>query len=82
MQADDYFAIQNLLFSYPFTLDRGDFDGVGKLFEHADVYSGGALMASKDPGKVAASFRDWVLTYDGSPRTRHFLCNVMIDQHL
>jgi hypothetical protein len=79
MQADDYFAIQNLLFSYPFTLDRGDFDAVGRLFEHADVYSGGVLMASKDPAKVAASFRDWVLTYEGSPRTRHLLANVMIE---
>jgi 3-phenylpropionate/cinnamic acid dioxygenase small subunit len=79
MQADDYFAIQNLLFSYPFTLDRGDFDGVGELFRHADVYSGGQLMASKDPARVAAAFRDWVITYAGSPRTRHYLSNVMIE---
>ena len=79
MQADDYFAIQNLLFSYPFALDRGDFDAVGQLFVHADVYSGGVLMASKDAARVAASFRDWVLTYGGYPRTRHFLANVMIE---
>ena len=67
MQADDYFRIQNLLFSYPYALDRGDFDAVGLLFAHADVYSAGALMASRDAAKVAASFRDWVLTYaDGT----------------
>ena len=53
MQADDYFGIQNLLYSYPFALDRGDFEAVGKLFEHADVYSGGVLMASKDASRVA-----------------------------
>lgn len=32
MTGDDYFAIQNLLFSYPYLLDSGDFDGVGELF--------------------------------------------------
>ena len=47
MQADDYFSIQNLLFSYPYALDRGDFDAVGRLFAHADVYSAEALMASR-----------------------------------
>lgn len=79
MQADDYFQIQKLLFSYPYALDRGDFDAVGSLFRHADVYNGGTLMSSKDPEKVAASFRDWVITYDGSPRTRHLLANVIIE---
>ncbi|MFM7275734.1 MAG: nuclear transport factor 2 family protein [Gammaproteobacteria bacterium] len=79
MQADDYFAIQNLLFSYPYALDRGDFDAVGRIFRHADVHSGGQLMASRDPERVAAAFRDWVITDDGSPRTRHYLANVMIE---
>ena len=80
MTGDDYFAIQNLLFSYPFLLDSGDFDGVGELFRDATVYSGGALMADKDPAAVASSFRDWVITYpDGTPRTRHFLANVIIE---
>ena len=80
MTGDDYFAIQNLLFSYPFLLDSGDFNGVGELFRDATVYSGGALMADKDPAAVASSFRDWVVTYpDGTPRTRHFLANVIIE---
>ena len=80
MTGDDYFAIQNLLLSYPFLLDSGDFDGVGELFRDATVYSGGALMADKDPAAVASSFRDWVITYpDGTPRTRHFLANVIIE---
>lgn len=79
MTGEDYIAIQNLLFSYPYLLDSGDFDGVGELFRHAAVHSGGALMADKDPGAVSAAFRDWVITYaDGTPRTRHFLANVII----
>lgn len=79
MDADDYFAIQNVLFSYPFALDAGDFDAVGELLADAVVHSGGALLADRDPAAVARSFRDWVLTYaDGTPRTRHMLANVMI----
>jgi len=79
MTGDDYFAIQNLLFSYPYLLDAGDFEGVGELFRHATVHSGGALMADKDPAAMAAAFREWVITYpDGTPRTRHFLANVII----
>ncbi|WP_380876565.1 nuclear transport factor 2 family protein [Sphingomonas sp. DBB INV C78] len=79
MQADDYFAIQNVLFSYPFALDAGDFDAVGELLGDAIVYSGGAVMADRDPAAVAAAFRNWVITYpDGTPRTRHMLANVMI----
>jgi len=79
MTGEDYFEIQNLLFTYPFLLDAGDFDGVGELFRDATVYSGGAVMADKDPAAMAASFRDWVITYpDGTPRTRHFLANVRI----
>jgi hypothetical protein len=79
MTADDYFAIQNVLFSYPFALDAGDFDAVGELLGDAVVRSGGAIMADRDAAAVAKSFRDWVLTNaDGSPRTRHMLANVMI----
>lgn len=79
MEADDYFAIQNLLHSYPYAIDRGDFDAVGQLFAHADLYIGGVLTARSDPVAVARSLRDWVITYpDGSPRTRHCLANVII----
>lgn len=80
MDAIDYIQIQNLLNSYPYLLDTGDFVGVGRLLADADVYSGGALMASKDGTAVASAFRDWVITYeDGTPRTRHYLANMIID---
>jgi hypothetical protein len=78
MTGEDYFAIQNLLHSYPMLLDRGDFDAVGQLFENAVVHSGGAMMADRDPASMAKAFRDWVITYDGSPRTRHILANLII----
>jgi 3-phenylpropionate/cinnamic acid dioxygenase small subunit len=79
LTGDDYMEIQNLLFHYPYALDRGDFDGVGALFANARVFSGGALLADRDPAKLAKAFRDWVLVYpDGTPRTRHFLANVLV----
>jgi 3-phenylpropionate/cinnamic acid dioxygenase small subunit len=79
MNVDDYFAIQNLLFSYPATLDKGDFDGVGELFKHARVISSGRVMADRNAKDMADSFKNWVITYpDGTPRTRHFICNVQI----
>lgn len=80
MDFADYHAIQNLVYSYPFLLDTGDFDGVGQLFAHAVVYSGGELLASKDAAAVAKSFRDFVMVYpDGTPRTRHCLSNLKIE---
>ena len=79
LQVEDYFAIQACLHSYPFLLDKGDFAGLGELFKLAKIYSGGELMADRDPEKVTATFRDWLYTYhDGSPRTRHCICNVII----
>lgn len=79
MTADDYFDIQSLLFQYPYALDRGDFEAVGNLFAHARVFSGGVLLADRDPAAMTKSFRDWVIVYpDGTPRTRHMLANVVI----
>jgi hypothetical protein len=80
MDALDYFAIQNLVNSYPYALDRGDFDAVGALFAHATVYSGGALLADKDPAAMARANRAWVILYpDGTPRTRHYITNLIIE---
>lgn len=78
MTGEDYFAIQNLLHRYPLLLDRGDFDAVGELFADAVVHSGGAVMADRDARAMAETFRSWVITYDGLPRTRHMLANLII----
>lgn len=78
MDGEDYFAIQNLVNCYPLLLDRGDFDGVGQLFAHAVVHWGGAVMADCDARRVARIYREWVRTYDGAPRTRHMVSNLII----
>ena len=79
MDMADFLEIQNVLFSYPYALDAGDFEAVGALLGDAVVRSGGALMADRDAAAMTAAFRNWVLTYpDGTPRTRHMLANLMI----
>jgi len=81
MEFSDYLAVQNLVYSYPYLLDAGDFDGVGQLFKHATVYSAGIILADKDPVAFAKSFSDWVVTSpDGTPRTRHYISNLIIEQ--
>ena len=80
MQADDYFAIQNLIHRYASLIDKGQFDAVGELFAHADFYIFGKLEARQDPVAVAKSYKHWVRIYpDGTPRTRHMMTNVIIE---
>lgn len=80
MTADDYFAIQKLVFSYPYHLDRGDFDAMAQLFAHADVYMPGMEPVRSNPAGVAQAFRDFVQVYaDGTPRTRHLTTNLIIE---
>jgi len=81
MNAEDYFAIQNLVYRYCDRIDRGDFDGVGQLFAKADVY----LPATdrwfrRDPAGLAEMYREWTRLYpDGTPRTRHVTTNLIIE---
>lgn len=80
MQADDYFSIQNLVFAYARCLDRGDFEGVGRLFADADLYSQGRLVARSDPRLVAEIWRRHAIVYEnGTPRTRHLVTNLIIE---
>ena len=81
MEFNDYLAVQNLVYSYPYLLDAGEFEAVGQLFRHATVYSAGLVLADKDPVAYTKSFRDWVITYpDGTPRTRHYISNLIIEE--
>lgn len=79
LQVEDYFEIHGLLHSYPFLLDKGDFDGLGDLFSDAKMYNGSQLFADRNREQAISAFRNWLYIYDdGSPRTRHFIANVII----
>jgi 3-phenylpropionate/cinnamic acid dioxygenase small subunit len=85
MDAIDYFQIQNLIYRYADLLDRGDLDGVGALFEHAEVYMPGDTEPMSKPGqnRMTDMFRHWNQTYPetgGTLRTRHVTTNVIIEE--
>lgn len=76
----DLLAIQKLVFSYPRRLDSGDIDGVGALFAQATVhFEGRDDPVVNDAAEVARMFADFVRLYDGVPRTRHMICNLIIE---
>lgn len=76
----DLLAIQKLVYSYPRRLDGGDLDGVGQLFAKADVYfEGRDEPVHCNPVEITRSFRAFLRLYDGSPRTRHMICNLIVE---
>lgn len=83
-EAIDYFQIQNLLHRYSDAVDRGDFDRVGELFRHADVYFPGEETPSVKAGgglDFGGALAQWTLRYPdtGNPKTRHLCTNLIID---
>lgn len=80
IDATDYFAIQNLIHAYAYRLDGGCLDDLGELFAHADVHFEGIPgPVRSDPRAITKMFTDFLQLYDGRPRTRHVISNVMIE---
>lgn len=82
MKADDYFAIQNLIFRYCLLVDSADFEAVGALFGRGDLqYDMGSPPYHCDPAAIVQSLRNAVKLYadSGSPHTRHVCSNVIIE---
>ncbi|MBR9911377.1 MAG: nuclear transport factor 2 family protein [Gammaproteobacteria bacterium] len=80
MTADDYFAIQRLVFSYPRFLDQGNLAAMAQLFEHADVHFQDGRVCRSNPRELQQIFADFVRIYpDDTPRTRHLTANLIIE---
>lgn len=72
-------AIRNLLFEYAERIDRGDLDGMARLFEHA-TYRAGDQAPFADWRAVADLNKSLILLYDdGTPKTQHVTTNVLIE---
>jgi 3-phenylpropionate/cinnamic acid dioxygenase small subunit len=72
-------AIRNLLFGYAERIDRGDLEGMARLFEHA-TYRAGDQAPLSDWRRVAQLNESLVLLYeDGTPKTQHVTTNVLIE---
>lgn len=82
MNADDYFAIQNLINRYFQKVDTGEFKSCGSLFANADVhYPKTGVTISRDPAAVAELMSSYVKLYGKpqSPLTRHHSGNMIIE---
>jgi 3-phenylpropionate/cinnamic acid dioxygenase small subunit len=72
-------AIRNLLFFYAERIDRGDIEGMARLFEHAS-YRAGDQPPIHDWRAVRDLNQSLVILYeDGTPRTQHVTTNVLIE---
>lgn len=72
-------AIRNLLFTYAERIDRGDIEGMARLFEHAS-YRAGEQPPLRDWREIAALNESLILRYDdGTPKTQHVTTNVAIE---
>jgi ketosteroid isomerase-like protein len=81
MTADDYCAIQNLIYRYCDRIDRGDFPGIAQLFAHAELYVPALPAPVRGVEAIAALYARFTRVYPdtGTPKTRHVTSNVIIE---
>jgi len=81
MTADDYFAIQNLIYRYCERIDRGDFAGIAQLFAHAEIHVPALPAPVRGVAAIEAMYTQFTRLYPetGTPRTRHVTSNVIIE---
>ena len=72
-------SILNLLFTYAERVDAGDFDGVSRLFDGAQVFMAGPDQPAVPGSMVGAVMARFVKGYDGIPRTKHLVTNSIIE---
>jgi len=72
-------SILNLLFTYAERVDAGDFDGVSRLFDGAQVFMAGPDQPAVPGSMVGVVMARFVKVYDGIPRTKHLVTNSIIE---
>ena len=76
--ADRPLLITALLHRYASLLDGGDLDGVAALFEHATWTS--VRLQLRGSAEARTAYSGVILYEDGTPRTKHVITNVVIDE--
>lgn len=73
--------IANLLHSYARLVDTGDFAGIGKIFEHAQISAEGGAMDVSGADAIEAYFVSTTRVYPdtGTPKTKHVMSNPIIE---
>ena len=73
-------AIENLLYSYAYAIDAGDYDAIGALFEHATIALEDGTPIATGAAAVTALYTATTRKYgDGTPRTHHVTTNPLIE---
>ncbi|MHB8467482.1 MAG: nuclear transport factor 2 family protein [Acidimicrobiales bacterium] len=75
---DDEAAIAALVHAYAERIDLGDLDGVAALFAHATWRAEATGVVLRGVEQVRSVY-DGVRLYDGVPRTKHVITNLVID---
>ena len=75
---DDVQAIKNLVYTYAELLDTGDLDGIGAMFERAGVRMSESDYEIRGSDAMRSLIADTVQLYDGIPRTKHVITNVIV----
>lgn len=72
--------ILRLLYLYAERVDAGDFDGIADLFAEAELYAGQPMQVFRGHAAITGLYRRSTRCHaDGTPRTRHLVCNPVID---
>jgi hypothetical protein len=71
--------VRNLLGRYCDLADAGDWAGVGELFAHGRLTSGGAVLAEGADAVAAFYDRGTRRHGDGTPRTKHLVLNTQLE---
>ena len=71
-------AIVALVCSYAERIDTGDLDGVAQLFAHATWRSEATGQVLRGVQEIRSVY-DHVVLYDGTPRTKHLLTDLVVD---
>jgi len=76
----DHVAVTNLLYRYAELVDLGDFEGVGRLLDHAVVTVEGVPGEQRGGAVIQSVLEGWTRRYaDGTPRTTHVLSNPIVE---
>lgn len=73
-------ALTNLLALYTECIDAADYDAVGDLFAHGDLADAEGNVIAEGATAVADFYRGTVQLHDGSPRTKHLVLNVLLEE--
>ncbi len=76
---DDAQELRNLLGRYCDLMDRGDWEGIGELFDDAVLADEHGHAIARGTTAVAALYRNGTRLHDGSPRTKHLVTNSVIE---